>query len=76
MKGSAQYSINTKVSSQFAIAGIDKRLVCKSYMIIIRMKEQATLNEKFKILNCELLLKVKQKFTTADHGQKRGFLQK
>ena len=42
MQVSEQYSINTKASNTFAVAGIDKRLVCKSYIDsdIVKMKEQ------------------------------------
>ena len=30
LRAIGQYSINTKASSKFAVAGMDKRLVCKS----------------------------------------------
>ena len=40
---------STKTSGKFAVAGIDKKLVCKSYadLDIGKMKEQVTLSVKF-----------------------------
>ena len=61
-----------KASGNFAVGGINKRLVCKSYTEsdILQTEEWATLSEKFSkmILTCELLLKVRKNFMIADHG--------
>ena len=47
MQDSRQFSISTKASGQFAVACIDKRLVCKSNtnLDIVEMEEQVTLSE-------------------------------
>ena len=49
MQDSVQYFINTEASDKFAVAGINKRLVCKCFTAsnIVKMEEQATLGEKF-----------------------------
>ena len=49
MQDSGRYFINTEASSKFVVVNIDERLVCKSYTAsdIVKMEEQATLNEKF-----------------------------
>ena len=51
MQYSGQHAINTEASGKFAVADINKRLVCKSYtdLDIVKIEEQATLDGKFRI---------------------------
>ena len=46
MQDSGKYSIYTEASGRFAVAGIYKRFVCKSYTDsdIVKMEKQTTLS--------------------------------
>ena len=78
MQDSWQHCISTKESSKFAVAGINKRLVCKSYTDsnIVKTEEQLTLSENFSENEFYFKTTAKgwTKITIADYSLKIGFL--